>query len=115
MTLIKGTTIHKQVYVTTGKCGHCDAKYHADHEGLPQSSGRRNKIYLNSAKYIKIGQQIWVDRSFSNAVINGMYSFHASAAAYTEYWNNTFGQIDLNYSAKLDRRHIWQAFVQESI
>ncbi len=44
-----------------------------------------------------------------------MYSFHASAAAYTEYWNNTFGQIDLEHSAKLDRKHIWQAFVQESI
>jgi len=44
-----------------------------------------------------------------------MYSFHASAAAYTEYWNNTFGQIDLEHSVKLDCKHIWQAFVQESI
>jgi len=44
-----------------------------------------------------------------------MYSFHASAAAYTDYWNNTFGHVNLEYSAKLDRRHIWQAFVQESV
>ena len=91
MTLIKGTTIHKQVYVLNGKCSHCDASYYADYEGLNQTSGQRNKLYLNSAKYMKIGQTIWVDRSFSTAVVNGMYSFHASAAAYTEYWNNTFG------------------------
>ncbi len=55
---------------------------------------------------MKIGHHIWVDRSFSAAIVNGMYSFHASAAAYTEYWNNTFGQIDLERFAKLDRRHI---------
>jgi len=91
VTLIKGTTIHKQVYVLNGKCSHCDASYYADYEGLNQTSGQRNKLYLNSAKYIKIGQTRWVDRSFSTAVVNGMYSFHASAAAYTEYWNNTFG------------------------
>ena len=115
VTLIKGTMIHKEVHVLSGKCSHCNAKYYADHEGVLQPSGRRNRIYLNSAKYIKIGQRIWVDRSFSNAVVNGMYSFHASAAAYTDYWNNTFGQADLENSAKLDRKHIWQAFVQESV
>ena len=115
VTLIKGTAIYKRVPVLSGKCSHCDANYYADHEGLNQTSGRRNKIYLNSAKYIKVGHHIWVDRPFSNAVVNGMYSFHASAAAYTDYWNNTFGQVNLEYSAKLNRHHIWQAFVQESI
>ena len=115
VTLIKGTIIHKEVHVLSGKCSHCDAKYYADHEGINQASGRRNRIYLNSAKYIKIGQRVWVDRSFSNAVVNGMYSFHASAAAYTDYWNNTFGQVDLEQPIKLNRRHIWQAFVQESV
>ena len=114
VTLIKGTTIHNQVYVLTGKCSHCDANYHADHESLNQVSGKRNRLLLNSAKYMKIGHHIWVDRSFSAAIVNGMYSFHASAAAYTEYWNNTFGQIDLERFAKLDHRHIWQTFVQES-
>ena len=48
-------------------------------------------------------------------MVNGMYSFHASAAAYADYWNNTFGQVDLEHSIKLNRRHIWQAFVQESV
>ena len=114
VTLIKGTTIHK-VHVLSGKCSHCDAKYYADHEGVIQTSGRRNRIYLNSAKYIKIGQHVWVDRSLTNAVVNGMYSFHASATAYTDYWNNTFGHVDLEHSAKLDCKHIWQAFVQELV
>ena len=72
-----------------------DAKYYADHEGIHQASGRTNRIYLNSAKYIKVGQHTWVDHIFSNAVVNGMYSFHGSATAYTEYWNNTFGQVNL--------------------
>ena len=40
-----------------------------------------------------------------------MYSFHASAAAYTEYWNNSFGSPDFNVT----HRQIWQSFVQESL
>ena len=72
-------------------------------------------VYLNTAKYMKVGQSIWVDRTFGNAVVNGMYSFHASAAAYMGYWNNTFGHMDLNDSVTLSRWHIWQAFIQESI
>ena len=115
VTLIKGITIHNNVHVLSGKCSHCDAKYYADHEGIHQATGRRNRIYLNSAKYIKVGQHTWGDHTFSNAVVNGMYSFHGSAAAYTEYWNNTFGQVNLEYPAKLGHRHIWQAFVQESV
>ena len=115
VTLIKGTTIYKNVFVLYAKCAHCNTIYYADHEAINQVSSKRNKIFLNSAKYLKVGQSIWVNRSFSNSVVNGIYSFHASASAYAEYWNNTFGQVDLNHSAKLDRRHIWQAFVQESI
>ncbi len=46
-----------------------------------------SRIYLNSAKYLKVGQALWVDQSFSQAVWNGLYSFHASGAAYTEYCN----------------------------
>ena len=66
---------------------------------------------MNSARYLKVGQNTWVDREFSNSVLNGIYSFHASAAAYTEYWNNSFGTAEV----KVTRRQIWQAFVQESI
>ncbi len=44
-----------------------------------------------------------------------MYSFHASANAYVEYWNNSFGLQNPFKAVKLSRRQIWQAFIQESI
>ena len=47
--------------------------------------------------------------------MNGLYSFHASAAAYTEYWNNTFRRNQIVQFKKITRYQIWQAFVQESI
>jgi len=70
---------------------------------------------LNSASYIKIGQELWVDHIFSKAVVNGTYSFHASASAYMEFWNNSFGKTQQHTRSPLSRRQIWQAFVQESI
>jgi hypothetical protein len=114
VTLIKGTTIYKNVYVLSGLCTHCNTKYYADHKGVNQISANKKIQYLNSAKYMKIGQSRWVDRTFGNAVVSGMYSFHASAAAFTDYWNNAFGQVNLNHMAPLTRRHIWQTFIQES-
>jgi hypothetical protein len=72
-------------------------------------------LYLNSAKYLKVGQRVWVDRVFSNAVVNAIYSFHASASAYMEFWNNSFGKTQEHVFHQLSRRQIWQAFVQESI
>ena len=50
------------------------------------------KAYLNDAQYLKIGQSTYVDRVFSKAVLNGIYSFHASTAAYAEFWTNSFGK-----------------------
>ena len=61
---------------------------------------------------MKIGQSLYVDRVFSNAVINGTYSFHISTAAYAEFWTNSFGKSN---SFKIKRRQIWQAFIQESV
>ena len=116
VTLIKGTTIHHNVPVLTGKCPSCQTSYFADHERF--STGAENdwqRTYLNSAKYLKVGQTVWVDRIFSNSVLNGMYSFHASASAYMEFWNNSFGTVNAQCSVKITRRQIWQAFVQESI
>ena len=40
-----------------------------------------------------------------NAVVSGMYSFHASAAAYTDYWNNAFGEVALNLMGSLSHKH----------
>jgi CxC6 like cysteine cluster associated with KDZ transposases len=43
-----------------------------------------------------------------------MYSFHASASAYVEFWNNSFGKTQQDVF-QFSCRQIWQAFVQESI
>src|SRR6266700_5615582 len=49
---------------------------------------------------------------FFQTVLNGIYSFHASTAAYAEFWTNSFGEA---HSVKVPRRQIWQTFIQESI
>ena len=102
VTLIKGTTIHYNVPVLTGKCSSCKTSYSADHEHFSgEAENNCQRIYLNSAKYLKVGQTVWVDRIFSNAVLNGMYSFHTSAAAYMEFWNNSFGTVNAQCSVKV--------------
>jgi len=114
VTLIKGHKFHKNVPVLTGKCPDCNTSYSADHERfLHDSPGTKQpkRVYLNSAKYLKLGTSLWGDRLFSQSVINAMYSFHASASAYSQYWNITFGTKSTNVS----RAHIWQAFVQDSL
>ena len=64
-----------------------------------------NQLYLNNAKYlIEAGQNLWIDQVFSKAILNAMYSFHGSAAAYTEFWNNTFMESDSN--SKLEHQQI---------
>ncbi|KAF8801340.1 hypothetical protein BYT27DRAFT_7115305 [Phlegmacium glaucopus] len=119
VTLVKGSDIYQNVSVLTGQCVKCKTLYSADHESLSEHvSGEETqdrRMYLNSAKYLKVGQSVWVDRVFSNAVVNGMYSFHSSTSAYMEYWNNSFGVLNENKPLKLSYRQIWQAFVQESI
>jgi hypothetical protein len=112
VTLIKGNEIHEKAYVLTGICSACKTLYWADRERTSNDDNTVSRVYLNSACYLKIGQNTWVDRGFSAAVLNGMYSFHASAAAYTEFWNNSYS---VNSTGKMTRRLIWQAFVQESI
>ena len=114
VTLIKGHTVHQNVPVLTGKCPNCETLYAADHERFKDTSTIQNnfkRVYLNSAKYLKIGKSLWVDRLFSTSAINAMYNFHASASAYAEYWNNTFGTKVIS----ITRAHIWQAFVQQSV
>ena len=56
-----------------------------------------------------------MDWVFSNAVVNAMYTFHASASRYEEFWNNSFGKTQPSTSFHLSCCQIWQAFVQESI
>ena len=44
-----------------------------------------------------------------------MYNFHASANVYTDFWNNTFGELCKEKPIKISCHQVWQAFVQESI
>ena len=111
VTLIKGTNIFKKVSVLTGHCPKCKALYCVDHETFGPLNAQK-KAYLNDAQYLKIGQSTYVDCVFSKAVLNGIYSFHASTAAYAEFWTNSFGK---SCAVKLPRRHVWQTFIQESI
>lgn len=114
VTLIKGQTVYQNVPVLTGKCPNCKTSYAADHERFEDTSTIQNtmkRVYINSAKYLKIGQSIWSDRGFATAAINAMYNFHASASSFAEYWNNTYGTKETS----ITRAHAWQAFVQQSV
>ena len=116
VTLIKSGQFYHGVHVLGGKCPDCDTRYYADHETSWRDDSHRVRVkfYLNSAKYLKVGSNIWVDRSFSAAVVNGTYSFHASSSAFAEFWNDTFWTQDTGCK-KLSRRQTWHAYVQESI
>ena len=111
MTLLKRTTIYENVQVLTGYCPTCQTIYLVDCECV-QTDNRKTRVYLNNVKHLKVGQSLWVDRIFSNTVLNGMYSFHASASAFMEFWNNSFHS---KHVLKFSCQQVWQAFVQESI
>ncbi|KAF8955746.1 hypothetical protein BDZ97DRAFT_1673198 [Flammula alnicola] len=113
VTLIKDNTVYQDVPVLTGKCNTCDTTYHADHERFKDGHGLWNKCYLNSARYLKVGQSTWVDRKFSHTVLSGMYDFHASAAAYTQFWNDSTSVNSSDF--QITRWQIWQTFIQESV
>src|SRR5271168_531529 len=119
VTLIKGTMIYKNDPLLTGQCPTCSTLYSADHERVLKNSNTTSKeytsVYLNSALYLKVGQSLWVDRIFSMAVLNRLYSFHASSSAYVEFWNNSFGNTDSKNKYQITRRRVWQSFVQESV
>ena len=113
--MIKGTTICETAYAVAGKCSKCNTIYHADHERSVENPQHSKRLYLNSAKYLKASQTLWVDRIFSSAILNAMYSFHGSAAAYTTYWNNTFINTSSGNNEQLNCWQIWKAFTEEPI
>ena len=116
VTLINGFNVYEDCPVLAGKCAQCDTMYYADHERAPiEGRGKFSKVYLNSARYLKVGQNTWVDRSFSHAVVSGVYHFHASVASYAAYWNDGILKQQPEGVGRLSRRQIWQTFVQESI
>jgi CxC5 like cysteine cluster associated with KDZ transposases len=112
VTLVKGTNVYHNAQLLSGLCSKCGTIYYADHERIPASEGiEAMKVYLNNAHYLKVGQNLWVNRQFSVAVLNAMYDLHASASGWTKFFNDTYGSENF----KVSRRHIWAAFVYESI
>ncbi|KAF8905218.1 hypothetical protein CPB84DRAFT_1893787 [Gymnopilus junonius] len=112
VTLLKEDVIYKDVPVLIGKCTTCDTTYHADHERFKDHFGIWNNCYLNSAQFLKVGQSTWVDRKFGHAVLSGIYNFHASASAYTQFWNDCASNSGVDFM--LTRCHTWQTFIQDT-
>ena len=89
----KCTTMHENVPVLTCRCPLCDTRSAADREHFLDANDNIawKQLYTNNAQYLKAGQNLCVDHSFSKAVMNGIFSFHASSQAYTQFWNNSYG------------------------
>ncbi|KAF4565542.1 hypothetical protein EYR36_002113 [Pleurotus pulmonarius] len=113
VTLLRGSECFEKVPVLAGRCPKCSTMFWADHESFTDNN-RQLALYLPNAKYLKVGKQVWVDRIVSKAVGNANYSFHASTAAITEFWNYSFVQSN-GVSFTLTRGQVWKAFVLESI
>ncbi|KAF8991818.1 hypothetical protein BDQ17DRAFT_1392922 [Cyathus striatus] len=118
VTLIKGIKSYENAQIVSGYC----TKYHKsltfgsdleDSQRNPNVSSK-DRLTFNKAKYLKIGQNIWADRLFTNMVVNSVYHFHASTAAYTEFWNYTFSNGEENDHPPISRLQVWKAFIHET-
>ncbi|KAF9497287.1 hypothetical protein BDN71DRAFT_1545421 [Pleurotus eryngii] len=114
VTLLQGSQCFKNVPVLAGRCSICRTLYWADHECFTQNNGDDVCLYLNDAKYFKVGKSVWVDRLVSRAIVNANYSFHALTAAITRFWHFSFVQPS-GVTFKLSCHQVWKAFVAESI
>ncbi|KAF8991791.1 hypothetical protein BDQ17DRAFT_1254543, partial [Cyathus striatus] len=125
VTLIKGIKSYENAQIVSGYCTKCKAIYYADHKSLTFGSdledsqrnpnvSSKDRLTFNKAKYLKIGQNIWADRLFTNMVVNSVYHFHASTAAYTEFWNYTFSNGEENDHPPISRLQVWKAFIHET-
>jgi hypothetical protein len=111
VTLIEGTEVFENVQLLSGFCTNCKTIYYADHERIAATEDTESmQLFLNSAKYLKVGQKTWADRKFSTAVMNGIYHLHASTSGWANYFNDTYG----NDRVTLSRRQVWAAFLHES-
>jgi hypothetical protein len=90
VTLIEGITVttSESVYLLSGECTQCKTHYCPDSETYPLEDGQTQQVFINSARYLKIGASVWVDRVFANAVLGGMY----------KYWNECFGRTSITLS-----------------
>lgn len=108
--LHRGTSVCNYAWVLAGHCSRCNTSYYADHDRRWDPD--RQEFYdchVNSARYLKLGNNVWADRVFTSSVVNAVYSFHASTSAFAEFYNEAFQP-----TSKMTLRLVWQAFVQET-
>ena len=96
VTLIKDNTVYQDVPVLSGRCTTCDTTYYSDHERFKDNYGIWNKCYLNSARFLKVGQSFYVDRKLSHSVLSSVYNFHASTSAFMQFWNDCNSMTNSN-------------------
>ena len=110
--LIRASDLVK-AWVLHGHCDRCKTSYYADHTRFRESdTDEWQRSILSSARFVKLGQSTWADRAFTTSVLNATYSFHASTSAFAEFWSTSFGD---QANTTVTRRHVWQAFISESI
>ena len=61
MTLIKDNIPYADVFVLSEKYIQCGTTYYADYEHFKDNNGLWTTCYLNSARYLKVGQALWAD------------------------------------------------------
>ena len=97
VTLIKGTEVFENVQLLSGFSSNYKTIYYADHKCIPVTEDTESmQFFLNSAKYLKVDQKLWVDCKFSSAVINGIYHLHASTYGWANYYHDTYSNDSNN-------------------
>ncbi|KAF9486752.1 hypothetical protein BDN71DRAFT_1437354 [Pleurotus eryngii] len=81
-----GSQCLENVPVLAGRCSSCNSLYWVDHKQFTQNNGDDLCLYLNNAKYFKVGKSVWVDHIVSQAIVNANYSFHALMLGQHKYY-----------------------------
>ncbi|KAF6757122.1 hypothetical protein DFP72DRAFT_846036 [Ephemerocybe angulata] len=71
-----------------------------------------DRRHLNGARYLKIGRELWADRTFSNSILCATYSFHSSTSAFMDFWNESVGR---GAGVKISHCQVWHAYILESL
>ncbi|KAF6743978.1 hypothetical protein DFP72DRAFT_858131 [Ephemerocybe angulata] len=113
VTVLKGSDIRTFGFVLTGKCDGCETTYHADHDRVKnEETDEYDRRHLNGARYLKIGRELWADRTFSNSILCATYSFYSSTSAFMDFWNKSVGH---GAGVKISHRQVWHAYILESL
>jgi hypothetical protein len=109
VTVIQGTNLLEGAVLLSGRCSKCESIGYPDRATIANASGTgKLRMYHHSATYLKIGQNLWADRTFCSAVLQATYYF-ASTTSFTDFFCASFSP-----ERRLKRRNTYAAFVLES-